>query len=83
MINDLGKELETGTKISQFADDSAIWATNKNIKKLEQTLQKSLDKIEKWTKDWRIKLSISKTTGMLFEAKQIQNNKINITSSIY
>ena len=49
MVNDLGNKLQTCTNISQFADDSAVSTSNKNIKKIEDTLQKDIDNIVAWT----------------------------------
>ena len=79
MINDLNEQLTAGTSISQFADDSAIWMVDKNIKRLQKNIQHNINLIEEWTLKWGFKLSETKTTAMLFSRKMSKVNEINLT----
>ena len=51
---------------SQFADDTALWATSKNVQFTTKLLQKDLRKLVKWSAKWRIKLNPEKTKVIIF-----------------
>ena len=52
--------------LSQFADDIAIWATEKDFLTTNNRLQPYLDKLNKSCKVWRIRLNPGKTKVMNF-----------------
>ena len=62
-INDLAPE---NVKYSLFADDTAIWKTGKNIKHIQKQIQRALDEIQDWCNRWGFKISIAKTSFVLF-----------------
>lgn len=72
MINDIFSKIPKQVKSSQFADDSAIWLTGPNLKKLTTTLQKTLNSIEQWTQTWGFTLSSQKTIGVVFRTARTQ-----------
>jgi ribonuclease HI len=79
MINDIPPGLD-GTEISLFADDSALFATGKNKKLLEDKIQMSLNRIQNWCNFNGFKISISKTTAVLFtneKTKSVCNLELN------
>lgn len=78
MINDLGKNLLTKTSLSQFADDGAIWQTQKNIKFLFADITKELSKLLNYFNTWGFKVSGSKTVAVLFNRLQYKNIKHTI-----
>ena len=68
-INDL--KVDTGTSLSLFADDTAIWKSNRNFKFLIDKIQSSLDSISQWCDLWGFKISIKKTQVIVFTRKKI------------
>jgi ribonuclease HI/exonuclease III len=58
------------TKISQFADDIAIWKSNRNIPFLVKQVQQDLDAICGWCRKWGFNLSPAKSTGIIFSNKK-------------
>lgn len=66
-INDLA--LETNSSITQYADDSTIYKSDKNLSALETILQSDIDKIEKWCKVNNMAINPSKTTCMIVSSK--------------
>ena len=66
-INDL---CPVGVETSIFADDTAFWISGKNVKSLYKSAQKALDYIQRWCNNWGFKVSISKTSYVLFSRKR-------------
>ena len=65
---------------SLYADDCAIWTSGSNVKLLINKMQKHLNSLESWLKDWGFKLSENKTVPVLFtksKKKYDINLKIN------
>lgn len=58
-----------------FADDTANAATAKTAEESTSQLQGSNDRVENWTKKWRIKLNDQKSTHVNFTNKRISNPK--------
>ena len=54
------------TTTAAFADDTAILASHNNHEKVSRNLQKSLNKIQKWFKQWRIMANIIKSVHIIF-----------------
>ena len=50
----------------QFADDIATWCSKKTIAKACSELQISLNKLQSWCTQWRVKLNPTKTQVVLF-----------------
>ena len=91
-INDLPSILNKETNCSLFADDCAIYCSNFNYKlqRSKSQLQSDLIKIQSWCETWGFKISIDKTTSVLFTGNpklkrdmslQLNGNEINIAGS--
>jgi ribonuclease HI len=88
MINDLAENINN-SNISLFADDTAIFKSNRNIKLLESTIQENLNKIQKWCDKNGFKISKEKTVAILFTKSSkkfnvnitLQNNSIKLVDS--
>ena len=65
-VNDIGSGLDHDIHYSLFADDLAIWTQDTNPKVCRRKMQKALDKIQEWTKKWRMRINESKTEYILF-----------------
>ena len=76
MINDIPKRID-GVEMSLFADDSAIYVGHRNVKILKQKIQLSMNIINNWCNKNGFKISINKTTGVLF-SKRSNLSKIDI-----
>ena len=74
-VNDLPKCLDN-VQVSQYADDIAVWKSNKNIPFIEKKIQQNLNNINSWCEKLGFKLSIPKTIAVLFTNKK--NTKISI-----
>lgn len=70
--HDIPQPTDKTSKLSQYADDLAIWTTGKSSKKAEKKLQLCNDRIVRWCKVWRIKLSLKKTQITVFHRKRIK-----------
>jgi ribonuclease HI len=82
MINDFFDSIEhvdrCAVKKALFADDAAIYCSNKSIKCIARTLQKSMDGLQMWCKEFGFKMSESKTVTMVFTKKR-KHRDVNIT----
>jgi ribonuclease HI len=79
MINDI--EIGgNGVDLSLFADDSATYKSGKNLNKLIKDVQNSLDHISSWADKWGIKISATKSIGVIFTNKRKYevSKKLNI-----
>lgn len=59
---------------SVFADDTALWATHKNMNILQRNIQQALLTIQDFCNKWRIKLNADKTQTILFIPSKHPNN---------
>ena len=75
MINDLPDVL-INIDSSLFADDSAVFKSEKNIKYITEQVQKNLGKLEEWCDKWGFKVSMEKTVAVLFTKRVVNNNVI-------
>ena len=57
-----------GVDLSQFADDSAVWKSGKNIEEIIKIIQIILQAIEEWAKEWGFLISPGKTQEVLFNS---------------
>lgn len=71
MINDL-PEPKNGVQISMFADDSAIWKSGRNIKKLNNDVQAYLNDVIEFFDEWGFRISETKTVAIVFSKKKPQ-----------
>ena len=68
MINDLDVDNEL-VELSLFADDSAVYKSGKSLNRVIEDIQNSLDKISKWCDLWGMKISATKSCGVIFTQK--------------
>jgi Reverse transcriptase (RNA-dependent DNA polymerase). len=61
------------TKTAQYADDAAIYTTNKDINTNTRKLQAHINKLCTWFSKWRIKLNTDKTAAITFTKRYLQN----------
>ena len=69
-VNDLPTKVQH-SKVSQFADDVAIWKSNRNLTFVTRQIQSDLNNIQAWCKAWGAKLSSRKTKCMVFSRRQL------------
>ncbi|XP_071572505.1 uncharacterized protein [Temnothorax nylanderi] len=65
-LRKIAKLLHSRTKLLQFADDIVIYATATNLRKAIDSLQKSLEQIQKYFRDRGLEISPTKTQLMIF-----------------
>jgi hypothetical protein len=56
--------------VATFADDTAIMAVGDDVEDATDKLQQAADEINKWTKQWSIKLNEDKSTNVNFTNKR-------------
>lgn len=54
------------TTIATFADDTAIFASHRNLQFARSCAQQHLDAVAEWTSKWRIKVNADKTAAVHF-----------------
>src|SRR5919106_3182677 len=79
MINDI-KVVRPGVELSLFADDSATYKAGKNINTIMSDLQGTLDDISDWSEKWGLKISLTKSCGVIFtnKTKYVVRNPLKI-----
>jgi len=75
-INDIPRT--PGVHLALFADDTCIYATDRNERYVKRKLQRGLNAIEKWCEHWNIKINEDKTRAVYF-SKRIRRNEMCIT----
>lgn len=55
------------SEIAQYADDTVIYYSNRNLTSCNKRLQEDLDTLDSWYSKWRIKINPTKTTGVFFK----------------
>ncbi|GJQ66664.1 hypothetical protein Trydic_g4632 [Trypoxylus dichotomus] len=58
------------SKVTQFADDTAIYLSNRNRKHITMRLQEDIDALIKYFHAWRIKINPSKSTAVFFQGRR-------------
>jgi hypothetical protein len=53
-------------ELAQYADDTALIATSRSPSLLVGYLGAYLGRLERWLRDWRIAVNVSKSTALLF-----------------
>jgi ribonucleases P/MRP protein subunit RPP40 len=82
MINDIPSGPE-GVEMSLFADDSAVYMGHRNIKHLVDNIQQSVNTIHNWCNENGFKISLNKTTAVLFtKKKHLPVININIDQNV-
>mgnify|MGYP000415626391 CR=1 FL=1 len=86
-VNDLPNELKSikNIKCAMFADDIVIWTTCKNSarnhnQQLENTINKAAEKLQMWSLENNMEISIPKTNYQYFSLKH-KNEEFNIKIS--
>jgi retron-type reverse transcriptase len=59
-------------ELALYADDTAVMATSRKPELLVSYLESYLSDLERWLKEWRIGINVSKSTAMLFTRRRIQ-----------
>ena len=62
--------------LTQFADDSAIWKTTKNVPAAIKILQETLNAIMEWADAWGFKLSGQKTVCVAFNCAKLPSANV-------
>jgi hypothetical protein len=55
-------------ELAQYTDDTALAATSRSPSLLVTYLEDYLGRLERWLRDWRIAINVSKSTAVLFKA---------------
>ena len=63
-INDLASKLQCNIHI--FADDTMIFEIGTKLRQISKKLERELDTVRKWGRDWLVKFSKEKTVAMCF-----------------
>ena len=87
-VNDI--PLHPKAKVALFADDTLLYASSTSNLHAVNFLQKQINRIQPWFKQWRISINPSKTSAIFFTNKcikhspklQIQGTQINWSHSI-
>ena len=66
MINDMSVQEKSGVELSLFADDSAIYKSGSNLQYIVSQVQASVDKIALFCDRWGLKISLTKSTAVVF-----------------
>lgn len=62
---------EEDTLTATFADDTTIMAVNDHQTEANNQLQRSLDKVNSWAREWKIKLNESKSVHVTFALRPV------------
>ncbi len=80
-LNEIEKVLPEGVNIALYADDIAIWTTNKDDATSLRKIIEDLENIRKYLKDKCLFLNVQKTKGILFSKcrrETIENKNIEL-----
>jgi hypothetical protein len=58
-------------RLALYADDTAVMAKSRKPELLVSYLESYLSDLERWLKEWRIAINVSKSTAMLFTRRRI------------
>jgi hypothetical protein len=62
-------------ELALYADDTAVIATSRKPELLVSYLESYLSDLERWLKEWRIAINVSKSTALLFSRRRIQKSR--------
>ena len=71
-----------GVDLSQFADDSAVWKSGKNVDEIIRIIQIILEAVEEWAIEWGFLISPGKTQVVLFNSFGIDPNTLKKNSNL-
>ena len=66
IINDIARDFHPGVEVTLFADDLAVFATEKTIARAEERVQAALNELRKWAELWKMDVSAEKTVANIF-----------------
>ena len=75
IVEELPKEVRDNIEISLFADDIAILVQGITLQACETKMQSALDTIDKWAKDNKVEISLSKTQVCYYTKDTHEVNK--------
>ena len=67
-INDLSAQLPAGVECSLFADDVALYCSHRSLEKAEELLQEAVGVVERWSKENKLDLNLSKSCVFFFSS---------------
>ena len=88
-INDLIKQFPDAVKCAMYADDLVLWCKEEHATTAQLRLQEAVNILSRWTQDWCVKISKTKSFTTLFtlptKAKRVkiilENVKLQHTDS--
>ena len=80
-INDLSSVFNS-TKIHLYADDTVLYVSHKDPRKVQSILQKELSNLDGWITKNKLKINYDKTVCMLFGNRHMLNRHDNLDLSI-
>ena len=60
-------------KVAVYADDAAVLSTSRKPALFLSYLESFLGDLDRWLREWRIAINVSKSTAMSFSSRRIQN----------
>jgi hypothetical protein len=78
-VNDLSSSIPRKLNIctSQYADDTALWLSGRDVTALETRAQAALNALSKYCRNWRISMNPSKSSLLLF-ARDRKPHTVNV-----
>lgn len=70
------------TITATFADDTAILASDETIEAVTNKLQCAINKVNIWTKKWRIQLNELKSTYVIFTNKNVKPLPVKVNAQV-
>lgn len=61
---------ESGTRLSIYADDTAVFASSRNEKIMFDSLQRAVDGLMDWASKWRLRINHEKCVAVRFTRKR-------------
>ena len=80
VVDELPKEVRDNIEISLFADDIAILVQGITLQACETKMQRALDTIDKWAKENKVEISLSKTQVCYYTKDTHEVNKATYTN---
>ena len=71
-MNDIATNIEGGMLI--FADDTSLFVTGSDPAQTTEILNRDLQKIARWAKEWKVTFNASKTKNVIFSNKVLNNS---------
>ena len=73
-INDI--QNASSYKLTQFADDTLLYMSSKNIASLEHEVNHSLMKVQRWIDSNKLTINLSKSKLMLIAPGSVDNDRL-------